>query len=659
MPVTSHIPSYPKAVKSSTARRQYQRQQRTQRERFTPAQIRQIEREEAQLKKARDSEERDRKRKLARKRKEDKEAKEREERRKLVQEGKLSEEDTWAKCAASQQRLNVFFGPFGQSDTGTNRKRKRDESDFIGYKRDGSVASASAINSSTRNSEEPDNRFFSSSAPDSMAFKDFQEETAPTSIPPADNDEMKANSPTKCSPQEEENQQCQSSDSTSQSAKDFDIYVELDIAAKSFDEQIDSSRRRPSPSDDADNKLQKDDHPDARLLKTAADADIYSPPQPTHDGRQSTEMSEMKAERSDEATSLQPHSLHHPDSAAKEIYSTPTRRVALGKMSTSHINIRASERPDNTTPLPVPSLPSPSPSPSPARADHQTAAGSSPKVDANTQDAAQVLAMICSEDISEGEDDEAEEDEDKENKDPRKALVKLTTVKGGPEPTVKINSSSPATDKADSQVPREKIVGSSKYTLQNDSEPETEYEDLFDNYENDDDDDEFTPVTIPDLQSKNTNEKDPATPSQLRSGGNSNTIDAIAQLALTGSMKNTFVDVYGSPHKPKSTPHRSISTKIAPTPYSLKPIPFALSPHSSLLSAKQSPKPQSRIHTPPKNLKKKRAEASPLKPKNEFSSFGLDGLDEEDLAMMADAFEEAERKTEKGGVKGKGKSIGA
>ncbi|KAL9615877.1 MAG: hypothetical protein Q9160_009186 [Pyrenula sp. 1 TL-2023] len=667
MPITPHPPSYPKAVKSSTARRQYLRQQRTQRERFTPAQIRQIEREEAQKKQARESEERERKRKLARKRKEEKEAKEREERRKLVQEGKLTEEDTWGKCAASQQRLNTFFRAFGQADTGRNRKRKRDEREVVGYRRDNSVASAPAINSSTHDSEQPDLQHLSSSAPDNMVSKDIQEEgSSPTPNPPSENNEMEATSPTKQSIPTEQSPHRQSDDLSSQSTEDFEIFVDLDIAAALSNKQTDSEQRRLTCSDDVDSKLQEDQL-SKLLLKSAADADTDSHTQATPNGRHSTETSKMNTELSDEITSRQTHFPDNTVSAAQEIYSTPTKRVALGKMSPSHLNIRASQRTDNTA---VPSDSSlPSPSPSPARVNQQTTVRSPPDVDVNAQSAAQVLAMICSQDIKGVGDEEiedVEEDEDKENKDPQKALLNLMTGKNGSEPTIKVNSSSPATTRVESQPLMEKLLGSSDYAPQNDSESETEYEDLFDNYDNNDDDndDDPTGATIPDLQPENVNEANSAISNSLKCTDTPNALEATDQLAITGSMKNTFVDVHGSPHKPKPTPPGSLPTKTALTPTFTKPIPFALSPHSPLVSAKKSPKTQTQNQTPPKKKNRKLAESSPLKPKNEFSSFGLEGIDEEDLAMMADAFEQAERRNSGGSkgkreMKGKGKVLEA
>ncbi|KPI41115.1 uncharacterized protein AB675_8214 [Cyphellophora attinorum] len=76
---------------------------------FTASQLRRAERADELEARRQDVEGKERKRKANRRQREEKEARDREAQQKLLQEGRISVEDTWGKVTASQPRLNAFF----------------------------------------------------------------------------------------------------------------------------------------------------------------------------------------------------------------------------------------------------------------------------------------------------------------------------------------------------------------------------------------------------------------------------------------------------------------------------------------------------------------------------------------------------------------------
>lgn len=595
MPVKPQFqpPSHPKAIKSSTARRQYQRQQRTQREQFTPAQIRQIEREQAQLEKARERQEKERKRKIARRKKEEKETKEREERRRLVREGKLKEEDVWGKCAASQQRLNAFFGGLA------GRKRKFDESEDTNYGREGSIASAPAEDTKALDSEEIDREPFSSSAPNTMTGTSKVDGRRELPKPATKEDGLNIPDTSKQLGPGEGYKLSQPLDPSLPGSLDFDILDDADLEVELDKDRSDSnSTRQTPPSKDTTTKA-----------STQNTMPFSSPIKPGISPITSPSV-------------------------------TSSKRAVFSEMTPSKINIRASEKPDVTSVAPPGSS---LPSPSPEKASRKRACFG-PDAVTDIQNAAQVLAMICSQDFKE-DNEMGVEEEDKENKDPWNAVSK---TKAEQECSKEISKENVYLSKAKgaSTEPWAKAESSKRARLNEDEEADTDYEDILD-YENvsDFEDDQVDAI---ENTTRGTESKRPGSREHRHFAMYSSIAECMKKLAEndneemnatdrgtsaecnagTSRSKHTMVDAQGSPRKPKA-----IASKALPP---LNPPKFAATDTTPLSAKSQSP--------PRKASPAKKSTESRL-PKNEFSSFGLDGLDEDDFYMMAKTVDEAERRS--------------
>lgn len=604
MTVKPHAQTHPKAVKSSTVRRQYQRQQRYHRERFTPAQIRQIEREEALLEKARKGEERDKKRKVNKKKKEEKEAKEREERRKLVREGKLKEEDIWAKCAASQQRLNTFFGSLA------GKKRKRDDSQDSRRSSEGSIASAPAEVTEALDAEELRPEQFSSSAPDTITGTVVVEEGRISPRVATKENAMDVSTATEPCRLEQTNQH-QQLDPSLPGSLEFEILDDADI-----DTQLNGA----APSN---YKQAKGTPPSESMITNASNCNA--------------------------ARSSPPHNpIVSPITLPA---ATPVKRAVFDEMTPSKVNLRASEKPDITSVAP-PGSDLPSPSPERSRPRNAHVVDNSPS---DAQNAAQVLAMICSQDFGDQNEAGAEEDENKENKDPWREPYNRKTENGDSKRALK-RSYSTLKATSDPEVVRMNS-GSSKHVSKDEEEAETDYDDIFgyeDVFSSDDDEEgeeeeedaaHRVAVKEPGSQRQGSQKRDQFDLERSVTKGSNVSMEdesmagcskSIGRRAAMGGMKNTMVDAQGSPRKPRATP-----PKVMPTPV----------PSKLLASTSMSVK----RHTPPTTYSPNNAIAKSAPAKNEFSSFGIDGLDEDDFQAFAKTLDDAELK---GGGERKGKGKG-
>ncbi|KAL9115803.1 MAG: hypothetical protein Q9227_000171 [Pyrenula ochraceoflavens] len=448
-------PTTPRIETTSAARRRYQRSNR--REAFSEARLRQIEREEAQLRKAQEAEERERKRKINRQRQEEKEAKERAVQRKLVEEGKISEEQTWGKIPASQRRLNTFF-----VNAAAGLKRKRDDTteqadaDKALLPRKACSEGRTEDKTATATTTETDRLNFSK--PQIVYHNSISTEQLPQPSSPNLRSQTSVLSP-------DMSRRPQSASPKSKPAKTLSP-VAAAIEDEEHPHQSQQEQGSPFPAswefdiyEDTDCKTGS-----GRINKETLDDAGYS-----IKSNQTIDTAEDSSKINDRTlpqvqTFSKPNNVH----SETECMTTPTRfngRKALSQMDVSEVSNRATQKPD-TTSAPCSSSTLPSPSPENIRRLAQTAA--------TLQDAAQVLALITSQDLS--DDTEEENFVNKENKDP----LHFTPAKSAKEGEAKVSLGPAASDSKTQDYHSIKQV--------DEEEAETDYEDLLDQFEDDTDD---------------------------------------------------------------------------------------------------------------------------------------------------------------------------
>ena len=547
-----------------SARRKFQRNSR--RETFSESRIRQLEREQAQLTKAAEAAERERKRKANKLKQEGKEKREKEAKKKLVEEGRISEEDTWGKIRASQRRLNAFFvGPVAGG------KRKREDFDMGGEeqrlavckKRGGQGEGEAKMRSGAGEVMEPvlgDNAQIRSLASDMVShisselpssLSATRAATHSKSVLPEQNPNPIEPEPAMALPkvadtvddeqyEDDTKKHGDQLDSSLPSSLDFVIWEDEDCKA-------DSNKDTNTSFGDADTAINSQLAADPiAFVSSKVDADVTTPRKP------STEASGSDID------------LKNVNTPTK-----PSVRSILGQMTPSQINTREQQKPDITSaPLSSSSLPSPSPE---KIRDLATSV-------VTPQDAAQVLAMICSQDLA---DDSLDGHVgNKENSDPlhftptKTPAAKKDSVTGSPKKGKNLNNAPTAA------------------ALDDEEEAETDYEDVFDKFDKDSEDYDSL-VDVP---------------------------EAVWQ-AATGTPSKTNLKQQGSTIK-----HRNASVEINSTPIKLK------------LSVKGSPSPI-KVFDPIK-VARKDAEGNgkgkgKAREEHDSSSFGFGDVSEVDLEMVA------------------------